>query len=217
MRSIKVKLAGLICFCLSAFSFLPQQAKAQSYEIQQLLLDVEKLSQFKSILSDMRQGYSILSQGYGAVKNIAQGNFSLHEVFLDGLMAVNPNIKKYQRVADIISDESSILSEYKSAYKRFKSGGSFSVKELDYMGSAYSNITSQALRNLNDLITVITASNLRMSDDERLHEIDRIYADTSDKLSFLRHFNNQASLLQLQRQKQRNETKTLQNLYGHEN
>jgi hypothetical protein len=215
VKGKRSKLKGFLLgflMTLSGMALIPAKAKAQSYEIQQLLLDVEKLSQFKSILSDMEQGYSMLSQGYGTVKNIAQGNFSLHEVFLDGLMAVNPNIKKYQRVADIISTESSILSEYKSAYNRAKGSGRFSVQELDYLGSVYSNITGQALRNLDDLMTVITASNLRISDDERLREIDRIYADTSDKLSFLRHFNSQSDLLRLQRQKELNDTQTLKNL-----
>jgi hypothetical protein len=221
MESIKLKAhsrklkAFFLCLFLITATVIATatQAKAQEQEIQQLLLDVEKLSQFKSILSDMKKGYTVLSQGYGTVKNIAQGNFNLHEVFLDGLYAVNPNVKKYRRVADIMEDESSILSEYKKAWKRANASGSFSLQELNYLSNVYSNITGQALHNLNDLLTVITASQLRMSDDERLHEIDRIYADTSDKLTFLRNFNRQTDMMRLQRAKEINDTKTLQNLY----
>lgn len=80
-----------------------QLVNAQSQETQQLLLNVEKLSQLKNILSDMKRGYSVITNGYNSVKNIAKGNFSLHEVFLDGLMLVNPEIKKYRRIADIIN------------------------------------------------------------------------------------------------------------------
>jgi hypothetical protein len=45
---------GLICLMFCAFSFQP--LKAQDQDIQQLILDIEKLTQFKAILSDMRQG-----------------------------------------------------------------------------------------------------------------------------------------------------------------
>jgi hypothetical protein len=54
MRSIKVGIAGLFCLGLSAFNTI--QAKAQSFEIQQLLLDLAKLAQFKSILNEMYDG-----------------------------------------------------------------------------------------------------------------------------------------------------------------
>lgn len=203
--------ALLVCCLILGCS---SSAFGQEQEIEQLTLNIEKLAQLKGILSDMEKGYEILSKGYGAVKNIAQGNFNLHEVFLDGLLAVNPNIKKYQRVADIIADEGSILSEYKKALNRSRNSGAFSVPELNYMSGVYGNLTSQALRNLDELVTVITASRLRMSDDERLHEIDRIHADTSDKLQFLRSFNRQTDLMRLQRVKELNDQNSLKRLYG---
>ena len=211
MASIKKVGLALLCFLLSALSFHP--CKAQSYEIKQLLLDVEKLTQFKAILSDMQKGYTILTQGYGQVKDLAQGNFSLHQVFLDGLLQVNPEIKKYVRVADIIADEASILSEYKKAYRQFIGSGRFNAGELDYIGRVYASLTKAALRNVKELADVITASKLRMSDDERLSAIDRIYADTGDKLQFLRSFNRRTAMLQAQRQKESNDVQSLKNLY----
>ena len=36
-------------------------------------------------------------------KIFLQGNFNLHKAFLDGLMMVSPAVKKYKRVADIIT------------------------------------------------------------------------------------------------------------------
>lgn len=178
-------------------------AKAQSAEVQQLLLNVEKLSQLKNILSDMKKGYTIISKGYNAVKDISQGNFSLHETFLDGLMLVSPEIKKYRRVADIISYQQYIVSEYRSAFSRFKASESFSPEEIGYLGIVYRQLFDQSLDNLDELATIITSSKLRMSDDERLQAIDRIFADTQDKLLFLRSFNSEASILNLQRQKEK--------------
>jgi hypothetical protein len=198
MRTIKMLLLGLGLWIVGIGS-----ASAQSTEIQQLLLNVEKLAQFKAILSDMKKGYTILSTGYNSVKNIAQGNFSLHETFLDGLMLVSPEVRKYYKIADIISDQSAIVSEYKTAYRRFSGSGNFGTSELDYLGKVYGQLFSQSLENLDQLIMVITAGKLRMSDDERLQAIDRIHADTQDKLVFLRSFNRETGILNVQRQKER--------------
>ena len=186
---------------------------AQSAEVQQLLLNYEKLNQLKNILRDMKKGYNILSKGYTAIKDISQGNFNLHEAFIDGLMAVNPAIKNYKRVIDIISYQKNIVREYKSAYIQFKHNGNFSPDEIEYLGRVYSNLFNQSLQNLDELATVITSSKLSMSDDERLKAIDRIFEDTEDKLQFLRDFNKKASFLAIQRSKEKQDVATMQQLY----
>ena len=52
---------------------------------------------------------------------------------------------------------------------------------------------------------IITAGSLRMTDNERIAAIDRIYLDINDKLNFLNVFNNNTGLLAIQRQKAKNE------------
>jgi hypothetical protein len=200
--------AFVLCFSLFGYS-----SHAQSFEVQQLLLNWEKLTQLKSILTDMKKGYLIVSQGYNSVKDITSGNFSLHETFLDGLMVVNPEIKKYRRGADIVSYQKNIIAEYKQAFKRFRNSGSFNPKELDYMANVYKQLSEQSLDNMDELTTIITSSQLRMTDDERLQAIDRIFADTEDKLQFLREFNKQASILSLQRKKEQADIKSTGKYY----
>ncbi|MES2456839.1 MAG: TerB family tellurite resistance protein [Bacteroidota bacterium] len=180
-------------------------AKAQSTEIQQLLLNVEKLSQLKNILADMKTGYTIVSNSYNSVRNIAQGNFSLHDVFLNGLWLVSPEVKKYHKIADIISTQASLVSEYQAAFKRFSGSGHFNASELSYLSKVYKRLFDESLDNLDQLAMVITANKLRMSDDERMRAIDRIDADTSDKLIFLRSFNRENSILNLQRQQEKSD------------
>src|SRR4051812_4125515 len=92
----------MIILCVPLL-FASTQSKAQEQEIQQLLLDVEKLAQLKNILTDLKKGYEILSGGYQTIKNISEGNFNLHQTFLDGLLQVSPVVRNYKRVADIIS------------------------------------------------------------------------------------------------------------------
>ena len=201
---------------LSAFLAAGLQARlyAQSDEVQQLLLNVEKLAQFKQILSDMKKGYQVLSNGYSTVKNLSQGNFNLHKTFLDGLMAVSPAVRKYKKVADIINDQLSILKEYKNAFNRFKQDGNFNTQEIDYLREVYSNLFKQSVNNLDELLTIITANKLRMSDDERLAGIDRVYDDMEDKLIFLRNFNSNTTILAIQRAREKNDAVTTRKMYG---
>ncbi|MDF3076896.1 MAG: hypothetical protein K0S09_785 [Sphingobacteriaceae bacterium] len=201
---------AILIICIIATGFT---AKAQSVEVQQLLLNYEKLTQLKNILTDMKKGYEIVSKGYTAIKNISEGNFNLHNAFISGLLAVNPAIKNYKRVPDIINHQKNIVKEYRQAFNQFKNSGTFSSSEIDYLGNVYTNLFNQSLQNLDELATVITASKLSMSDDERLEAIDRIFADTEDKLQFLRDFNRKTNILVIQRTREKQDIATSKKLY----
>lgn len=189
------------------------KASAQSHEVQQLLLNVEKLAQFKQILSDLKKGYDILSKGYEAIKDISEGNFNLHKTFLDALFEVSPAVRKYKKIADIVELQIRLTQQYKSALYRFKAGGQFTVEEINYLSRVYGRLFDESLQNLDELTMVITAGKVRMSDKERLEAIDRIYAEMEDKLVFLNAFNGKTSVLSVQRAKERADVKVLQDLY----
>lgn len=198
----------------TAISFNPVPVSAQQFELQQLMLNIEKLNQFRQILNQMYDGYKILSDGYNKVKDITSGNFKLHQVFLDGLYMVNPSIKKYQRVADIISCQVNIVKEYKAAYNNFSFSKVFSQEQLDYLSEVYKRVLDGSLQNLEELTMIITAGKLRMSDDERITTIDRIYEDMQQKLLFLRNFNNQQAGVAIEKLRDKSELQTLHDLYG---
>ena len=203
------KLIVILIMCSMSF-----QLKAQSEEVQQLLLNIEKLSQFRKILKNMKDGYQIIFKGYTAVKDISQGNFNLHKTFLDGLMQVSPAVKKYKRIADIISYQLRIAKEYKLAFNRFKEEKQFTIDEIDYLGKVYSNLFNESLKSLDELAMVITSGKLRMSDDERLQAIDKIYLSVEEQYSFLKEFTNNSNLLSLQRKAEKAEIERSRRIYG---
>lgn len=190
------------------------RASAQAQEIQQLLLDIEKLTQMKSILSDMKTGYQIYEQGYGSISSLSKGNFNLHQTYLNGLLAISPAVKNYARIADILIMQASLISEYKRKQALFRQSGSFSVSELSYISDVYTRLVSQTLNDAGELADVLMAGKLRMSDAERIKAIDRIYTGSSARLQFLRSFNNQGVVISLQRVKEAGDTQTLNRLYG---
>ena len=204
---MKTILAIVFGFCISTTGF------SQTQEATQLLLNYEKLKQLEEILDNMYKGYKVLSQGYDRIKGIAEGNYKLHQVFLDGLFAVNPAVRDYKRVPMIIEYQALLLKEYKGAYKRFMDDGNMTAIELRYLESVYTYLVKQSVKNLEELTMIVTASKLRMTDDERLKAIDRIFLDMESKLSFLRYFNNTTQMLAMQREREKSDVKTIQSLY----
>lgn len=209
MKWLRLFLIVFGCFFLAG-----EKVNAQAQELEQLALDIEKLAQMKSILQEMYKGYQILTQGYNAVKNMAHGNFDLHSAFLNSLLTVNPAVKNYVRVADIISSQATLIKEYKAALSNFKGAGVFSAAELNYFTDVYSNLVDKSLDNLNELLMVLTDNQLRMSDAERVTTIDHLYNDMQDKLAFLRQFNGRASVMAAQRMHGLQDINTLKSLYG---
>lgn len=187
--------------------------QAQSYEVQQLLLDVEKLAQFKQILSDMKKGYEVLTKGYNTIRNLSEGNFNLHDAFLSALWEVSPAVRKYKKITQIIDMQIRLTKNYKTAFSRFKASEQFTIKEIDYLSRVYGRLFDESLRHLDDLTMIITAGKMRMSDQERLAGIDRIYSEMENKIVFLQDFNAKTGLLAAARAKESSEVKTMQQLY----
>jgi hypothetical protein len=192
---------------------LTSSSHAQGFDIQQLLLDVQKLSALKAILSDMQQGYQELDKDYSAVRDVAQGNFNLHKAFLDGLLAVSPTVRTYQRAGDIVNLQVSLLAKYKTAWAYFQNQPRLKPEELTLIARTFSGLLQDSFDDLADLSTILTPGTIRASDAERMHQIDVIYENMTGRVAFLDRFNNSTALLAGQRQGVYAEDQTVRNLH----
>ncbi len=194
--------------------FVSNVCQGQSQEAKQLMLDVEKLAQLKLMLQHMKDGYKILHTGYTTISDLSKGNFNLHKTFLDGLLQISPAVRKYKKIADIIDFQLKIVKEYKSAFNEFKGSKQFTPDEIEYMGKVYGNLFKESLKKLEELAMIITAGELRMTDDERIKAIDRIYADVEEQYLFLNEFNNSTALLSAQRDNEQREIDLMRKIHG---
>jgi len=189
-------------------------AQSVSQLVTQLELDLQKLAELKAILQDMYTNYTIIEKGYSDIKDIAHGNFSLHKIYLDGLLAISQPVRDDARISDIINTESAIAAESQASYRQFHADGHFSAAELDYIGNTHAAILKRSEVAIDELLMVITANQLRMSDADRLQAIERIYTGITSQLSLLRQFDNATRINAIQRLKTANDIKTLKNIYG---
>lgn len=197
----------IFAFLMISVQALP--ARSQSAEVVQLLLNVEKLAQFKTILKQMKQGYNILQGGYRTVKDLSAGNFNLHKTFLDALLRVSPTVRRYHKVADIIQMQLNILETCRTFNRQLNKKKLFQDGELSYLVKIYQGLLDRSLNNLEELVLVLSDRVLSMNDSERLHAIDGIYDEMQEMTIFLRKFSNDSKLLLLQRKKEVNDVRSI--------
>jgi hypothetical protein len=186
----------------------------QSFELQQLILDIQKLSQLKAILKDLRDGYTVLDAGYSAIRDISKGNFNLHKAYLDGLLAVSPAVKNYKRVADIIAMQVSLVERYKQAWGLFKQDSHFRPDELSLLSTVYGNLLAASVKDLTTLAGIVTDGAIRASDAERLKQIDEVYSGMVQRSAFIDEVNGSTEMLSIQRATDANDLDITKKLYG---
>jgi hypothetical protein len=156
----------------------------------------------------IEKGYSIARSGLTLIGDIKQGELNLHTVFFGSLSSVNPEIKKCSKVAAIIVTIQAITKEL----NKISSVQNISTGEMQYLITVKGNLLEDCAKMLDDLISVITDDSYQMTDDERIKRIDGIYSDVNSKWVLVKDFTDEASMISVQRQADRRDIKTLQNI-----
>lgn len=206
----KVMGVGIFILVLTTGSW----AQSLAQDIEELVLDYQKLAQLKHLLGDMKSAYARLHGGYETIKGIAKGNFNLHEAYLSSLLMVSPVVRDYEKVRSILNNEMELVKEYEAAKGAFAGSGRFSAAEADYFSKLYLNLFDGSLRDLDELAMVLGDGELRMSDAERLGAIDRIDRDMTAKLGFWRVFNANTLLMAGRRELELNDVNGMRGLQG---
>lgn len=138
----------------------------------------------------------------------------LYEKYYDELWNIKNTIATYQRVRHVIERQVRLVDEYKRTWEIIKRDDHFTKIELEYMYQVYTGILNESVKNLDQILLVINAYNVQISDAKRLEivarsgdEIERNYID-------LKQFNNQNIQLSLSRAKDKHEIETIKKLYG---
>lgn len=107
-----------------------------------------------------------------------------------------------------------IVDEYKWAWNLFKQDEHFNADELDYMQKIYAGILEESLKNLDQILMVVSSFKMQMSDAERLEIINQAADKMEATYSDLKQFNTRNIQLSIQRAKSLDEVVTLKEIYG---
>lgn len=206
----------LLVICILLYNSLEAQIFEEWFkqdETQKEYL-LKQISALKTYTGYVKEGIDIAHKGLNTIGKIKKGHYNLHHDFFNSLKSVNPAIKNYARVADIIMLQVSIVKQYSKAYRKVRDCGQFDDEEIKYIYQVFTNLLSQCTSNIDELITLITSDKLELKDDERLQRIDKLYQDMEDKYFFIEHFSSDTKILAIQRKKEMNDIKNSRALYG---
>jgi hypothetical protein len=205
--------AGLIsspCRAQTTEEWLNQRKTQTKYLVQQIVA-------LRMYLGYVSKGYSLTQKGLTTIGNLKNGEFNLHDDFFGSWSSVNPKLKNYARIADIMALQVKMVQTYKNTYQPIVRNDLFNAEEVAYIYQVFTALLNDCAVNIDDLITVITAHQLELKDDERLARIEALYRTMRDKYTFAQSFGQEAKVLAMQRIKEKNAIHTSRSLNGIKN
>jgi hypothetical protein len=138
----------------------------------------------------------------------------LYSNYYTELGKIKSAIANYQRIKDITMKQAALVSEYKQAWSLFRQDSHFNPQELTYMQQVYSGILDASVKNLDEIMLVVSPAKTQMTDEQRLELINHASDHLDENYNDLHQFNNQGIQLSLQRSKDLNDTQSIKKLYG---
>ena len=175
---------------------------------------LRQVALIQTYLGYVKEGYRIADQGLKTIGHIADGEFNLHRDFFGSLKGINPKIGRYAKVADIVAMQLRLIDTQQRRLGRLRESGQFTEKELGYFLRVYTRLLDQSAGNISELVQLLTADELELSDKARLDRIDALHADMGEKCAFADWFGSETDLLALQRRREGQETRVVSGLEG---
>ena len=179
---------------------LHAQAKQQRMLLQQI-------AALQVYIGYAQKGYSAVKKGLNTIGDFKRGEFNLHTDYLNSLKQVNPKIKKYARVTEIIALQIKIMKSYKSLHQQIQKDDLFHGDEVDYIKRVFERLIENCDANLDELLIIVMDGKLEMKDNERMARIDMIYHNMLDNYTFSESFSNQTKILAVSKSAELKEAK----------
>lgn len=138
----------------------------------------------------------------------------LYGEYFDELWKVKTFIAYYNRIKEVTQRQVQLVSAYKQAWGLLQQDKHFTAAELDHMQAVYGGIIDESVKNLDQLLQVISSFSTQMSDIDRLTIIDRAADRIEANFNDLSRFNNQNALLSLQRAQDEDDAAFVKKMYG---
>lgn len=225
MKNLPVKIVSLVVFI--ALTMPTQKANAQFVIGEVIKLTVTKVIKAIDLKVQRMQNKTIWLQNAQKVIENQMSKTRLTEIsgwteqqkqlyssYYTELGNIKATISKYQRIKDITLKQAALVSEYKQAWSLFKQDNHFNPQELSYMQEVYTGILDASVKNLDEIMLVVSPAKTQMTDEQRLELINKASDHLDENYNDLHQFNNQGIQLSLQRSKDLSDTQSIKKLYG---
>ena len=110
--------------------------------------------------------------------------------------------------------EIALVNQYRRAWNGVTKDSHFTADEVDYMGTVYTGIIEQSIKNLDQVALVINSFVTQMSDQKRMEIIDKAAEAMQKNYNDLKSFSNENIQLSIQRSKDEHDVAVVRALYG---
>lgn len=138
----------------------------------------------------------------------------LYKDYFEELQKVKLVISNYYKVKEVSALQIALVKDYKKALDVARKDDHFTAEEIRYIGSVYTGIIEESLKNLDGLVLVIHSFATDMGDAGRMEIINRIHDAIRKNYDDLRRFTVQNGQLSLARAKDQGEINLVKTLYG---
>lgn len=178
----------------------------------QIKLYIQQIAANKVYIEYLRKGYAIVQTGLKTIGDIKSGHFNLDIDFFDGLEKINPEVRNYANVADIISLNIQTVKRTKKLLQEVRGSDLFTERTISYAAKATDALLIHCSELVNELATLLKSSELKMSDDERIKRINELYRQSRDNYAFVNYFSSELQKMQLQKEKELRDAHVLKDL-----
>jgi hypothetical protein len=196
---------------LCAFIALHSSAYSQNNQIK---LYIQQIAANKVYLEYLQKGYKIARQGLTFIGNVKDGHFTLDKDFFLSVETINPKIRNYSRIAEIVNYSLIVSADFNRVLKDMRDSKVFAASEVDYVSGARTRLLVNCENLLMDLVPLITSGQMELSDDERIERIDAIHADMQECYLFTKNFCTSTKVQVLQRQHELKDVQVMKKVTG---
>ncbi|WP_120517981.1 hypothetical protein [Chitinophaga barathri] len=162
----------------------------------------------------LRTGYDIANRGLTTIRDIKNGDFSLHRTFFSGLKAVNPNILKYGNATQIYVLQFDILNLVTRCKSGCRKSGMYGEEDILYIKKVLNKVLLECGKTLDDFSNWATSGAFDLKDDERIQRIDAAYLEMLEHFKFTRVFCESVAVGSVQKEKAIADVQAVGTLYG---
>lgn len=196
----------ILILALSATLGVAAQAKQDRVMLQQIAL-------LKTYAGYLQKGYKIAKDGLNFIGRMKSGELNLHTLFFEGLQLVNPKLRDYEQVHDIIEMSSQIFT-VRQNLELYLNSELFHGNEKDYIIRALLRVAEDTTEDLELLYDVLTDDTIAADDAQRIARIDALAKEMQGRYLFVKRFNDETLLLIAARQREASEASQSRRLYN---
>lgn len=207
----------IFLFCILTLTTIPSWAQTgnewfRQKETQRKYL-VQQIAALQAYAGTLQQGYAIAREGINAVQDIKNGDLGLHQAFFGSLLSVNPSILKSKNSAVILLYQASILHAFQEVLPALRQHGNLAASELNYLEKVKVTVLAACTRDMETLQMLLTEGEWKMTDDERLRQLETLYGKIRRTYQFTLAFLKNAQVLALQRSQEQNALQKIRSLF----